>query len=50
MYLYINVGYHEDGMLPAEFDLTPHLKAGDNEMVVQVFNWSDGTYLEDQDF
>lgn len=53
MYLYINgkkVGYHEDGMLPAEFDLTPHLKAGDNEMIVQVFNWSDGTYLEDQDF
>ncbi len=53
MYLYINgkqVGYHEDGMLPAEFDITSYVKKGKNEMIVQVLNWSDGSYLEDQDY
>lgn len=53
MYLYINsqkVGYSEDGMLPAEFNITNYLKRGNNEITVQVFNWSDGSYLEDQDY
>lgn len=53
MYLWINgekVGYHEDGMLPAEFNITGYLKKGSNEMTVQVFNLSDGSYIEDQDF
>ncbi len=53
MYLWINgkqVGYHEDGMLPAEYDITPYLSNGTNTLSVQVFNWSDGSYLEDQDY
>ncbi len=53
MYLFVNgkqVGYHEDGMLPAEFDVSNYLKKGKNEIIVQVFNWSDGSYLEDQDY
>ena len=53
MYLWINgqrVGYHEDGMLPAEFDITDYLVPGSNSLAVQVLNYSDGTYLEDQDF
>lgn len=53
MYLWVNgcrVGYHEDGMLPAEFDITPFLSGETNELAVQVLNWSDGSYLEDQDF
>lgn len=53
MYLWINdekVGYHEDGMLPSEFNITNYVKKGDNEITVQVFNWSSGSYLEDQDF
>lgn len=53
MYLWINgkeVGYHEDGMLPAEFNITEYLKSGENHLAVQVFNWSDGSYLEDQDY
>ena len=53
MYLWINgekVGYHEDGMLPAEFNITRYLKKGENQVAVQVLNWSDGSYLEDQDF
>lgn len=53
MYLWVNgrqVGYHEDGMLPAEFNISGYLTEGENSLAVQVFNWSDGSYLEDQDF
>ncbi len=54
MYLWVNgryVGYSEDSKLEAEFDLTPYLRPGeDNVIAFQVFRWSDGTYLEDQDF
>lgn len=53
MYLWVNgnkAGYHEDGMLPAEFNITKYLNVGENEVVVQVLNYSDGTYLEDQDY
>ena len=44
------IGFHEDGMLPAEFDITTHLKAGEIDLTVQVIKWSDGSYLEDQDY
>ena len=53
MYLWINgkkVGYHEEGMLPGEFNITQYLQSGYNQVAVQVLNWSDGSYLEDQDF
>ncbi|WEM41112.1 beta-galactosidase [Photobacterium sp. DA100] len=43
------VGYSQDSRLPAEFDLTPYLVAGDNTLAVMVIRWSDGSYLEDQD-
>lgn len=43
------VGYSQDSRLPAEFDLTPHLIAGENTLAVMVIRWSDGSYLEDQD-
>jgi len=46
-----DVGYSEDSRLPAEFDLTPYLKAfGANVLEVEVHKHCDGTYLEDQDF
>ena len=51
-YLWINdrkVGYAEDSFLPSEFDITPYLKEGSNTVSLQVFRWSDGSYLEDQD-
>ena len=51
-HLWVNgqwVGYSEDSMTPAEFDVTPHLKPGANLLAAQVFRWSDGSYLEDQD-
>lgn len=44
------VGYHEDSMTPAEFRITDALQAGENTLAVEVINWSDGSYLEDQDF
>lgn len=52
IYLWLNghyVGFHEDAMTTAEFDLTPYLKEGDNVLAAQVMRWSDGSYLEDQD-
>ena len=54
MYLWVNgryVGYSEDSKLEAEFNLTPYLKPGQENLIAfQVFRWCDGTYLEDQDF
>jgi beta-galactosidase len=44
------VGYSQDSYLPAEFRITPHLKPGRNQIAVEVYRWSDGSYLEDQDF
>ncbi len=51
-YVWVNgemVGYHEDSMTPAEFNITKYLKPGKNDVAVEVYRWSDGSYLEDQD-
>lgn len=51
-YVWVNgklVGYSEDSRLPAEFNITPYIHAGRNVLAVQVYRWSDGSYLEDQD-
>jgi beta-galactosidase len=51
-YLWVNgryAGYSEDSKLPAEFNLTQYLREGVNRMAVEVYRWSDGAYLEDQD-
>ncbi|MBE0639849.1 MAG: DUF4981 domain-containing protein [Bacteroidales bacterium] len=44
------VGYSQGSKLPAEFDITPYLVQGKNKLAVQVIRWSDGSYLECQDF
>ncbi len=44
------VGYSEDTFTPSEFDLSPFLKNGLNKMAVQVFKWTSGSWMEDQDF
>jgi beta-galactosidase len=52
LYAWLNgqpLGMSKDSRLPAEFDLTPHLQAGENLLAAMVVRWSDGTYLEDQD-
>ena len=53
MYLWVNgqkVGYNEGSKTPAEFNLTPNLRPGSNQLAVEVYRWSDASYLEDQDF
>lgn len=52
-YIWVNghlVGYSEDSMTPAEYNITKYLNAGTNILAAEVLNWSDGSYLEDQDF
>ena len=52
MYLWVNgqkVGYSQNSMSPAEFDVTKFLRAGKNKLAVEVYRWCDGSYLEDQD-
>ncbi len=44
------VGYGEDSKLPQEFDITPYIKSGKNLIVLKIKRWSDGSYLECQDF
>lgn len=43
-------GYSQGAHLPSEFDITGLLRPGANLLAVQVLKWSDGSYLEDQDF
>lgn len=53
MYLWINgqkVGYSQGSKLPAEFDITDYVVTGKNLIALEVYRWSDGSYLEDQDF
>jgi len=52
-FIYVNgqkVGYSEDSFTASEFDITPYITQGNNILAVQVMRWSDGSYLEDQDF
>ena len=43
------IGFSKGSRLPAEFDITEHVRAGNNQIAVRVVQWSDGSYLEDQD-
>ncbi len=43
------VGYSQGSRLPSEFDVTKWATAGRNVLAVVVYQWSDGSYLEDQD-
>ena len=45
----VHIGYSKVSRLPSEFDITSYAKEGENTVVVRVYKWSDGTYLEDQD-
>ena len=52
MYVWVNgqkVGYSQNSMSPAEFDITPYIHKGGNKLAVEVYRWCDGSYLEDQD-
>jgi len=52
-YLWVNgkkVGYSQGSRTPAVFRITEYLKDGENLLAVEVYRYSDGSYLEDQDF
>jgi len=52
MYVWVNgkkVGYSQNSMSPAEFDITDYIVQGQNRLAVEVYRWSDGSYLENQD-
>ena len=52
-YVWINgeyVGYSEGSKTPSEFNVTDFVSSGTNTIAVEVYRWSTGSYLEDQDF
>lgn len=51
-YVWVNgkkVGYSQDSKTDAEFNISPYLKPGKNQLAVQVYRYSDGSYFECQD-
>ena len=44
------IGYNEGAQEPAEFNITPYLKSGENQIAIHVVKFSDGFYLEGQDY
>ncbi|THY32704.1 hypothetical protein D6D01_02521 [Aureobasidium pullulans] len=53
-HVYLNgqkVGYSQGSRNPAEFDITEYINRGEdvNRLIVNVYQWSDGSYIEDQD-
>ena len=51
-YVWVNgqkVGFSQNSMSPAEFDVTKYMREGKNKLAVEVYRWSDGSYLECQD-
>jgi len=53
VYVYVNgkeVGYSEDSKNLARFDITPYVSVGENELVLKIYRWTTGSFLECQDF
>lgn len=51
-HLWVNgqeVGYSKGARMTTEFNISDHVHPGENEVTVRVYQWSDGTYIEDQD-
>lgn len=51
-HLWVNgneVGYSKGARMTSEFDISSYVTTGENDLTVRVYQWSDGTYLEDQD-
>ncbi|MBO6096907.1 MAG: hypothetical protein J6P56_06315 [Bacteroidales bacterium] len=52
-YVYVNgreVGYGEDSKSLARYRITEYVQEGENEIVLQLYRYSTGSFLEDQDF
>ena len=53
LYVWVNgtfVGYSEDGFTPAEFEITPFLREGENSVAAEVYRFSIASWIQDQDF
>lgn len=53
MALWINgafVGYSEDSFTPSAFDISEYIHEGRNKVAVNVYRFTSGSWLEDQDF
>ncbi|MCG8522829.1 MAG: hypothetical protein MI744_11560, partial [Pseudomonadales bacterium] len=51
-YIWVNgqkVGYNQGAFEPMEFNITPFVETGKNDLSIQVIRFSDGSYLENQD-
>ncbi len=51
-FIWINgerVGYSQNAKNPAEFNITPFVKQGENSISVQIYRWSNASYVEKQD-
>lgn len=52
MYVWVNgrkVGYSQGAKTPTEFNLTSFVRSGENDLALEIYRWSDGSYLESQD-
>lgn len=52
-YVWLNgrqVGYSQGSMESSEFNVTEYILPGKNDIAIEVYKYSDGSYLEDQDF
>lgn len=52
LYVWINgreVGFSQGSKTPAEFNITPFIRTGENTLAIQIFRWSDASYIESQD-
>lgn len=52
-YVWVNgqfVGYAEDSYLPSEWNITDKVRAGSNNISVQVYRFTTGSFLECQDY
>lgn len=43
------VGYSQGSRIPSEFDISSYVCEGNNTLAVRVYQWSDASYIEDQD-
>ena len=52
LYVWVNgqkIGYSQGSKTPAEFNISPYLRAGKNTLAIQIYRWSDASYIESQD-
>lgn len=52
LYVWINgveVGYSQGSKTPAEFNISKYIRPGENTIAIQIYRWSDASYIESQD-